>query len=76
MHREMWDSAYTMPESSDIAMALISHKVLDIGRQNGKAVPRISLPKPKAFLACKENLGKMKERLAALEVRQDSDESE
>jgi len=72
----MWDGAYTTPESSDIAMALIRHKVLDIRRQNGKAVQRISLPKPTAFPACEENLGKMKERLAALEARQDSDESE
>jgi len=56
-------------------MALIRHKVLDIRRQNGKAVQRISLPKPMAFPACQENLRKMKERLAALEARQDSDES-
>jgi len=72
----MWDSAYTTPESSDNAMALIRHKVLDIRRQNGEVVRRISLPKPTAFPACEENLGKMKERLAALEARQDLDESE
>ena len=58
-HQGMWDSAYTMPESSDIAMALIRHKVLDSRRQNGKAVQHISLPKPMAFPACKGNLGKM-----------------
>jgi len=72
----MWDSAYTMPESSDIAMALIRHKVLDIRRQNGKAVQRIGLPKPTAFPACKENLGKMKEKFAALEALQDPEDSE
>jgi len=72
----MWDSAYMAPELSDIAMALIRHKVLDIRRQNGKAVQHISLPEPTASPACKENLGKMRKRLVALEVRQDSDESE
>jgi len=72
----MWDCAYTMPESSDIAMALIRYKVLDIRRQNGKAVQCISLPKPTAFLACMANLGKMEERLTALEARQASDEYE
>jgi len=72
----MWDRAYTTPESSDIAMALISHKVLDIRRQNHKAVQGISLLHPTAFPACEENLGTMKERLAAFEAWQDSDESE
>jgi len=72
----MWDSAYTTPESSDLAMALMRHMVLHIRRQNGKAVQRISLPKLTAFPACEENLGKMKESLAALDARQDSDESE
>jgi hypothetical protein len=75
-HQEMWDSMYTTPELSDIAMALIRHKVLDIRRQNGKAVQRIGLPKPTAFLACKVNLGKMKEKSAALEVLQDPENSE
>jgi len=69
----MWDSAYTTPESSDIAIALIRHKDMDIRRQNGKAAQRISLPQTTAFPACKENLNKMKERLAALEAQQDSD---
>jgi len=55
----MWDSAYTTPELSDIAMALIRHMVVDIRRQNGKVVQHISLPKPTAFPACKENFGKM-----------------
>jgi len=64
------------PESSDIAMALIGHKVLDIRRQNGKAVKCIRLPKPTAFPACEDNLGKINKRLAALEGQQDSDESE
>jgi len=72
----MWDSVYTTPESLDIAMALIIHKVLDIRRQNGKAFQRISLPKPTAFPQCKENLGKIKETLAALEALQDPEDSE
>jgi hypothetical protein len=75
-HQEMWDSVYMTPESSDIAIALIRHKVLDIRRQNSKAVQRISLAKPTAFLACKENLGKMKEKLAALEALQHLEDSE
>jgi hypothetical protein len=50
----------------DIAMALIRHNVLDIRRQNGQAVQHISLPKPTAFLAYKENLSMMKQKLAAL----------
>jgi len=57
-------------------MAIIRHKVLDIRRQNSKAVQLISLSKPTAFPACEETLSKMKERLAALKARQDSDESE
>jgi len=57
-------------------MALVRHKVLDIRRQNGKAVQHIGLPKPMAFPACKENLGKMKEKLAALEALQDPEDSE
>jgi len=72
----MWDSTYTTPELSEIAMALIRHKVLDMGRQNGKAVQRISAQKPTAFPACKENLGKMKEKLVALEALQDPEDSE
>jgi len=28
--QEMWDSAFTMPQLSDIALALIRHKVQDI----------------------------------------------
>jgi len=72
----MWDSAYSTLESSDIAMALIRYKVLDIRIQNGEAVQHISRPKPMAFPACEENLSKIKERLAALEARQDLDESE
>jgi len=72
----MWDSAYTMPESSDIAMGVIRHKVLNIRRHNGKVAQHISLPKPTAFPACEENLNHMKERLAALEARQDWDQSE
>jgi hypothetical protein len=75
-HQEMWDSVYTMPESSNIAMALSRHKVLDIRRKNGKVVQHISLPKPMAFLACKKYLGKMKETLAALGVQQDPEDSE
>jgi len=71
----MWDSAYTMPRLSDIGMVSIRHMVLDIRRQNGTAVQRISLPEPTAFPACEENFGKMKERLVALEAQQDSDES-
>jgi hypothetical protein len=72
----MWDSTYMTPESSDIAMALIRHKVLDIRRQNGKAVQPISLAKPMAFPACKEILGKLKEKLAALEALQDPEDSD
>jgi len=72
----MWDSAYTTPESSDLAMALIRHMVLDIKRQNCKAVQRICLPKPTASPACKENLGKMKKTFAALEALQDPEDSE
>lgn len=72
----MWDSAYTTPESSDIAMALIRHKVLDIRRQNDKAVECIRLPKPTTFPACQENLGKMKEKLAALQVLHDPEDSD
>jgi len=72
----MWDSAYTTLELPDIAMALIRHKVLDIRRQNGKAVQHISPPKLTAFPACKENLTRMKEKLAALEVLQHPEDSE
>ena len=72
----MLDSTYIMPESSDIAMALISHKVLDIRRQNGKVVQCISLPKPLEFPACKENLGKMQGKVVAPVVRQDLEDSE
>jgi len=72
----MWDSAYMTPESSDIAMALMRHKVLDIRRQNGKVLKCINLPKPTAFLSCEEIVGRMKERLAALEGQHDSDGSE
>jgi hypothetical protein len=57
-------------------MALIRPKVLNIRRQNGKAIQRISLSKPTAFPACKENLGKMKEKYAALEALQDPEDSE
>jgi len=71
----MWDSAYTTPQSSDIAMALIRHQILDIRKQNGKAVQRISLPKQMELPAWKENLGKMKEKLAALEALQDPENS-
>jgi hypothetical protein len=49
--------------------------VLDIRRQNGKAVRGISLSKLTAFPACKENLDKRKEKLAAQEVLQDSEDS-
>jgi len=72
----MWDSTYMMPELLDIARALIRHKVLDIGKQNCNAVPHISLAKPRAFLACKENLGNMKKKLVALEVLQDREDAE
>jgi len=64
------------PELSDITMALIRHKILDIRRQYGKAVQRISLPKPTAFLSFKENLGKMKDESVALEALQDPEDSE
>jgi ribonuclease HI len=70
----MWDSVYTTPGLSDIAMGLIRHKVLDITRQNGKVVQCISLPKPMAFPVCEENLDKMKEKLVALEMWQDSED--
>lgn len=69
-------SACTMPESSDIGMAILRHKVLDIQRQNRKVVQRISLPKLTAFLACKENLSKVKKILAALEAQQKTGDSE
>jgi hypothetical protein len=72
----MWDSVYTMPESSYIAMALLRHKVLDIKKQNGMADQRIKLSKPMALLACKEIFGKMNEKLVALEVLQDLGNSE
>jgi hypothetical protein len=64
------------PASSDIAMAFIRHKVLDIRRQNSKAVQHISLPKLTAFLACKENLSKIKAKLVALEALQNPEDSE
>ena len=72
----MWNRMYTMPESLDTAMGLIKHKVLDIGKQKGNVVDCLSLPKQTAFLACEENLAKMKETLAALEVWQDPEDSE
>jgi len=74
--QEMWDSVYTTSESWDIAMAWNRNTVLGSRRRNGKVAQCISLPNPTAFPACKENLGKMKERLEALEARQDSDKSE
>lgn len=70
-HQEMWDGGYSTPESSDFALVIIRHTVLDIGKQNGKAVQHILLRKLMAFPACKENLGRMKESLAALETLQD-----
>jgi len=61
----MWDSIYTFLAWLDIAMALITNKVLDIGGQNSKVVEYISLPKLTAFLACEENLNELKVDLAA-----------
>jgi len=75
-HQEMGDSVYMTPESSDIAMVIIKHKVLDIRRQTGKAVESRSLPQPTAFPACKENLCKMKQKFAALEALHDPENSE
>jgi hypothetical protein len=72
----MGDSVYLMPESSDIAMALIRQNVLDISRQNGKEVQGIKLPKLTAFPAFKESLGYMKEKLVSLEALQDPEDSE
>jgi len=57
-------------------MALIRHEVLNIRKQNGKAVQCISLPKLTVFPACKENIGRMKDKLVALEVLQDLENSE
>jgi len=74
-HQEMWDSAYTTPELSDIATGLITHMVVDIRNQNSKAVQSISQPKLTSFQACEENLDKMKEKSAALEALQDPEDS-
>jgi len=75
-HQQMWHSVYTTRELSDIPTGLITLMVEDIRNQNGKAVQRISLPKVTSFLACKENLDKMKEKSAALEALQDPEDSE
>jgi len=64
-----------MPELSDIAMALIRYKVLDIRRQNDKAVQHISLPKPTTILACNTNLGKIRQTLTAQKALQNPDNS-
>jgi hypothetical protein len=73
--QKMWDSMYTTPELSDIAMGLIRPEVLDIRGQNGYVVQCFYLPKLKSFPACKEHLGKMKEKFAALEAWQDPEDS-
>jgi hypothetical protein len=52
-------------------MALLRHKVLDIRRQIGKAIQCIILPILTAFPACNDGLGKMKEKLAALQALED-----
>jgi len=65
-----------MPESSDIAITSIRPKVVEIRRQNSKAIQRISLPNPTAFPAREENISQMNERLAAVQGGQDSDKSE
>jgi len=57
-------------------MALIRLNVLDIRRQNDKAVQHICLPKPTVFTASKENLGQMNEKFAAQVVLQDPEKSE
>lgn len=72
----MGDSAYTTPEPSDNAMALIRNMVLLIRRQNGKAVQCIWLPTPTALPACEENIGMKKEGRVAFDAWHDSDESE
>jgi len=51
-------------------------KVLDISRQNGKVVRRISLPKPTAFPGCMKNPSNVKEKFAAVTVLQDPEVSE
>jgi hypothetical protein len=43
--------------------------------QNRKVVQHISFPKPMGFAACKGNLSKMKDKLMALEVLQDPEDS-
>lgn len=75
-HQMMRDTAYTTPESSDIATVLFRHKVLDMRRQNAKVIQHIRLPKLTASPPCTETFGKMKGKFPTIDARQDPVDSE